>query len=220
MAGLRLKGLYAITDGGPTTGNLTRQVEQAIAGGARIIQYRDKTTDAARRLAEACDLLTCCRARGIPLIINDDITLAARVGADGVHLGKDDPALASARAELGPRAVIGVSCYNRFELAVEAKAAGADYVAFGSFFLSDTKPEAVRAEPGLLIRAQRELGLPTVAIGGISPENGRALIEAGADMLAVIRGVFARPDIRAAARAYADLYAADTLEEDHEDRPS
>lgn len=214
---MRLRGLYAITDSALADGDIIRQVEQAIAGGARIVQYRDKGGDGERRLHEAGQLLALCRARDVLLIINDDVALAATIGAHGVHLGRDDPALATARALLGPEAIIGVSCYNRFELAVEAKAAGADYVAFGSFFQSGTKPQAVRADPELLARARRELGLPTVAIGGISPENGRALIRAGADMLAVIRGLFAQPDISRAARAYADLFAPD---EDHEDTPS
>ena len=211
----RLRGLYAITDSELAADGLVDQVKQAIAGGARIIQYRDKSQEQARRLAEAGTLLGLCTERDVPLIINDDVALAATIGAHGVHLGKDDPALTSARAQLGPEAIIGVSCYNRFELAVEARAAGADYVAFGSFFASDTKPLAVRAAPELLQRTRRELGLPTVAIGGISPENGRALIAAGADMLAVIRGVFAQPDISAAAQAYATLFAEET-----EDQPS
>lgn len=211
---MRLSGLYAITDTSLAKGHgLVGQVRAAIAGGVRIVQYRDKTTDDRRRLEEATALQALCRPLGVPLIINDDVALAAAVGADGVHLGRDDPALATARERLGPDAIIGISCYDRYALAETARAAGADYVAFGSFHPSATKPDAVRADPGLLRRAHRELGLPTVAIGGISPENGRALIDAGADMLAVIRGLFAQPDIHAAAQAYAALFA----EEDHEE---
>jgi len=211
---LRLSGLYAITDSALAGDHeLVEQVRAAIAGGARLIQYRDKSDDDHRRRQQATALLDLCNAAQLPLIINDDVELAAAIGAHGVHLGKDDPALASARERLGPSAIIGVSCYDQYPLAEAARQAGADYVAFGSFHPSDTKPDAVRADPALLRRARRELGLPTVAIGGISPENGRALIDAGADMLAVIRGLFAQTDIRTAAQAYAALFA----EEDHEE---
>lgn len=204
---MKLRGLYAITAGDTVTAmGLTEQVSQAIVGGARVIQYRDKSGDPIKRLAEAEALNRLCRARGVPLLINDDVDLAARVGAAGVHLGREDMTVAEARARLGPEAIIGVSCYNDFVLAEAAAAAGADYVAFGSFFASPTKPEAVPADPALLQRARRELHLPAVAIGGITPENGRALIQAGAAMLAVISGVFGQPDIRAAAHAYAALF--------------
>ena len=148
----RLRGLYAITpeDAGP---ELTRRVELAIAGGARVIQYRDKSRDLARRRAQAQALSDLCRATGARLIINDDPDLAVAVGADGVHLGRDDGDPAQARHLLGPQAIIGVSCYDCLELGLAAQAAGADYVAFGSFFPSATKPDAVRAEPDLLRRA-------------------------------------------------------------------
>jgi len=204
---MRLRGLYAITAGDTvTTLGLTEQVARAIAGGARVIQYRDKSGDPIKRLAEATALCSLCRTHGVPLLINDDVELAARVGAAGVHLGRDDADVAEARARLGSDAIIGVSCYNQFELAEHAAAAGADYVAFGSFFPSPTKPQAVPADPALLQRARSELHLPAVAIGGITPENGRALIAAGAAMLAVISGVFGATDIQAAARRYADLF--------------
>jgi thiamine-phosphate pyrophosphorylase len=202
-----MRGLYAITAGDTATAlALTEQVSRAIAGGARIIQYRDKSGDPIKRLAEAEALNRLCRARGVPLIINDDVELAAQVGAAGVHVGREDAALAEARERLGSEAIVGVSCYDLFELAEAAVAAGADYVAFGAFFASPTKPEAVPADTDLLVRAQRELNRPVVAIGGITPENGRGLIRAGADMLAVISGVFGDDDISAAARRYADLF--------------
>jgi len=204
---MKLRGLYAITAGDTVTAlGLTEQAARAIAGGARAIQYRDKSGDPIKRLAEAAALNRLCRAQGVPLLINDDVALAAQVGAAGVHLGRDDADVAEARARLGSDAIIGVSCYNQFELAEHAAAAGADYVAFGSFFPSPTKPEAVPADPALLQRARSELHVPAVAIGGITPENGRALIQAGAAMLAVISGVFGQPDIQAAARRYADLF--------------
>jgi len=204
---MKLRGLYAITAGDTVTAlGLSEQVARAIAGGARVIQYRDKSGDPIKRLAEATALNHLCRAQGVPLLINDDVALAAQVGAAGVHLGRDDADLAEARARLGSDAIIGVSCYDDFELAEAAAASGADYVAFGSFFPSPTKPQAVPADPALLQRARSELALPAVAIGGITPENGRALIAAGAAMLAVISGVFGAADIQAAARRYADLF--------------
>jgi thiamine-phosphate pyrophosphorylase len=201
-------GLYAITD--PllvADDRLAVAVEQAILGGARLIQYRDKSTDAARRLAQAAGLSELCRHYGVPLIVNDDVELAARVGAAGVHVGKDDPAFADARARLGGNAIIGVSCYDRLDLALEAARAGADYVAFGAFFPSPTKPAEIRAPIELLREARAALRVPIVAIGGITPDNGPLLLEAGADALAVVSGVFGPPDIQAAARRYAKLFA-------------
>ncbi len=143
---------------------------------------------------------------GIPLIVNDDVELAAAVGAAGVHLGRDDAALQAARTRLGAEAIIGISCYNDLQRARQAAQAGADYVAFGRFYPSHSKPQAVLAEPALLSQATTELALPVVAIGGITPANGRALLAAGASMLAAIHGVFGQPDITAAARRYADLF--------------
>jgi thiamine-phosphate pyrophosphorylase len=202
-----LKGLYAITDSRLAVDeDVPRQVEQALAGGARLIQYRDKGEDRERRLQEARSLLQLCRAYSAPLIINDDLELAAAVGADGVHLGKDDPAIFLARERLGPEAVIGVSCYNDLGLALEAQAQGADYVAFGRFFSSNTKPLAVQADVQLLRRARPLLQIPIVAIGGITPENGGPLVAAGADMLAVIHGLFGQPDIRAACQRFITLF--------------
>lgn len=204
-----LRGLYAITD--PLLipdQRLVATVEQAILGGARLIQYRDKSADAKRRLNQAQALNALCHSYQIPLIINDDIELAAAVGAAGVHLGKDDPALPSARAALGAAAIIGISCYNRLELALNAAEAGADYIAFGSFFPSPTKPDTVLADIKLLHEVKRVLKLPIVAIGGITPANGKALVAAGADCLAAISGVFGQADVRRAARSYSDLYDA------------
>ncbi len=197
-----LRGLYVITDGPDPV----PRVEQALGGGARLVQYRDKTADAQRRLKEALGLLSLCDHYGVPLIINDDLDLAAAAGAHGVHLGRDDPSLAAARRRLGAGALIGVSCYNELGRALQAADEGADYVAFGRFFPSGTKPLAVQAEPELLRRARKALRLPLVAIGGITPENGDALIEAGADMLAVSGGLLGQPDIRAAALAFTRLF--------------
>ena len=203
-----LRGLYVITDNALARGRpLPDLVAEALAGGARVVQYRDKTADHARRRDEACALARLCRSAGALLIVNDDVELALVAQADGVHVGRDDDAIATARARLGPDRVIGASCYDRFELAVAARQAGADYVAFGSFHPSPTKPAAVRAGLALLERGRRELDLPLVAIGGITPENGGALVAAGADMLAVIHAVFGAADVRAAAAAFAPLFA-------------
>lgn len=198
-----LWGLYVITDDrGSGPEHLAAQVAAALTGGARVVQYRDKSTDRERRLAEARALQALCRQHRVPLLINDDVDLAVAVDADGVHLGRDDQDIASARDRLPAGGLVGVSCYNDFGLAREAARRGADYIAFGSFFPSPTKPDAVPAQPDLLRCARRELALPTVAIGGISPENGAPLVRAGADMLAVISAVFAATDVAAATRAF------------------
>lgn len=202
------RGLYAITDSSriPADG-LIEAVALAIQGGAVMIQYRDKSGDAQRRQWEAQDLVNLCRPLGVPLIINDDVQLAAQVRAHGVHLGREDGDIGAARAALGANAIIGVSCYNDMECAVAAAQAGADYIAFGSFFTSATKPGAVRADIELLRAAQQRIQIPVVAIGGITAENGAPLVEAGADLLAVISDVFGQNDIRAAAARIARLFA-------------
>jgi thiamine-phosphate pyrophosphorylase len=202
-----LRGLYAITPDRHFTGAaLVDAVEACLLGGARILQYRDKGPDSDRRRTEAAALRALCARHGALFLVNDDVALAAAVEADGVHLGRDDLDIAAARRRLPPGAVIGASCYDRFDLAQQASAAGADYVAFGSFHPSPTKPAAVRADAELLRRARRELALPAVAIGGISPENGAALVEAGAAMLAVISALFDAADIRAAAQSFATCF--------------
>lgn len=201
------RGLYVITDPNLLSGDrLPEAVGEAIAGGAVLVQFRDKRPASAERGALAEAVLQVCRAAGVPLLVNDDVALAARIGADGVHLGRDDLTPAEARDRLGPQAIIGLSCYNEYARAEQGARAAVDYLAFGRFFASHTKPHAVRATPGLLSRARRELDLPLVAIGGITPENGRALVEAGADLLAVVHGVFGQPDVRSAARDYAGLF--------------
>jgi thiamine-phosphate pyrophosphorylase len=200
------RGLYVITDDTLIGGDrLVPAVAQAIQGGAVLVQYRSKSDDRARRHWEALDLLTLCRPLGVPLLINDDVELAAEIGADGAHIGGTDMPIAEARATLGADKILGVSCYNRAALAQEAAAAGADYIAFGRFFTSQSKPNAVQAEFGLF-EESRTLKIPRCAIGGITPENAPALLEAGADLLAVIGGVFAEPNIRAAAQRYTDLF--------------
>ena len=203
----RVRGLYAIADGAYLSAmRLVPAVERALQGGARIIQYRDKNADAGTRCRRAVALARLCERYAVPLIVNDDPLLVLDAGAQGVHLGRDDGDAADARTVLGADAIIGVSCYNEFKRAVRAADAGADYVAFGSVYPSRTKPQAVHAGHELLRRAKAELDLAVVAIGGIKPENSAALIEAGADALAVIAGVFGEADVCAAASAYAQLF--------------
>ncbi|MDX1550394.1 MAG: thiamine phosphate synthase [Lysobacter spongiicola] len=199
------RGLYAITPDLADTARLLSCVEPVLAAGACWLQYRNKHADATLREEQALELLSLCRRHGVPLLVNDDWRLAARIGADGAHLGEDDGGLPAARGALGPDAWLGASCYDRIELARKAVADGASYVAFGAFFPSPTKPGARRATAPLLSEASA-LGVPVVAIGGISPDNGRPLVEAGADLLAVISGVFDAPDPRAAVRAFAACF--------------
>jgi thiamine-phosphate pyrophosphorylase len=191
------RGLYAITPERPA------RVEDALASGALCaLQYRAKAADAATRLREAARLLARCRTHGVPFIVNDDLELALAIGADGVHLGRDDGELAAARARL-PGRLLGASCYDRPELAERAVAAGADYVAFGSVFPSPTKPAAVRAPLELF---SRRFGVPKVAIGGITLDNAPGVLAAGADCLAVITDLFDAPDIAVRARQYGRLF--------------
>ena len=202
-----LSGLYAVTPDLDDTTELLRRVGQALQGGLRLLQYRNKPAAAALRREQAGALLALCRAQSVPLVINDDLQLALEIGADGAHLGREDGDLAAARAALGPGKLLGISCYDDIGRAREAKRVGADYVAFGSFFASPTKPAAVRAPLTLLAEARNELGLPVCAIGGITLQNAPQLIAAGADLLAVITDLFEAPDIRARAAAYTSLFS-------------
>ncbi|MCX7112200.1 MAG: thiamine phosphate synthase [Proteobacteria bacterium] len=198
-------GLYVITPQNHASPQaLAKAVVSALRGGVKVIQYRSKSSRDQRQ--EARMLLVECRAFQVPLIINDDVELALDVGADGVHLGKDDGSIVAARKRLGVEAIIGVSCYNSLERAVEAEALGATYVAFGRFFPSANKPNAPCAQLDTLIAAKQRLHLPIVAIGGITHENGRSLIDAGADLLAVIDGVFGVGDPEQAALAFKILF--------------
>ena len=201
---LPARGVYAITDG--PRKNLIEDVELALAGGVAMVQYRDKTTDHERRRAEASAMLDACRHCGVPLIINDDVDLAVEIRADGVHLGEDDMFIAEARSKLGKDAIIGVSCYDSLELAREFAIRDVDYLAFGSFFASPTKPNARRATIELL-RSATSLKLPLVAIGGITPDNAPPLIDAGAAFVAAISGLFSTGDVKQAAQRFAALFS-------------
>lgn len=194
-------GLYAITPDEPDTQELLWRAEVVLDQGAVLMQYRNKSANAELRLEQALGLKLLCLPYGVPLIVNDDIELARGMQADGVHLGAADGDVAAARAHLGGNALIGVSCYANIERADAAVKAGADYLAFGAFFDSPTKPQAQRADIGVL-RQARKFGLPLVAIGGIQPRNVRQLRVAGADLIAVISGLWTARDPTDAARAY------------------
>lgn len=183
-------GLYAITDSRLTpAATLIASVEAAIRGGTVMIQYREKSAPMAERLAQARNLQSVCAAANIPLLINDDVELAKRVGAAGVHLGQTDGSASEARRLLGDNAIIGITCHADLALAKAAKEGGADYLAFGRFFTSSTKPEASAAAIDILATAKK-FNRPVTAIGGITTDNGERLIRAGADILAVVGGLF------------------------------
>lgn len=203
-----MRGLYAVTPDLADTVRLTALVGNALEGGARMIQYRNKTALPELKLEQARALKSACARHDAILIVNDDVELAAAVDAHGVHLGRDDGFGPDLRRRLGSGKLIGVSCYRSLELARAAGADGADYVAFGSFFPSKVKPGAVRAPIDLLAQAKAVLDVPVVAIGGITPENGAALVAAGADALAVISAVFDAPDVAAAAARFSALFAS------------
>lgn len=201
-----IKGLYALTPDSSDTEDLLRRVRLALAGGVQVLQYRNKIADNALRLNQARALRELTREFGVTFIVNDDAQLAVTADADGVHLGASDGDIGTARTLLGYDKLIGVSCYNQLTLAHGAVKAGADYVAFGAFYASTVKPEAAVATQDLLRKARAELAVPIVAIGGISADNGVALVQAGADALAVISAVFDAADIQQAAKKLTKLF--------------
>lgn len=206
-----IAGLYALTPDLLDSDELLERVSAAIAGGAGAIQYRNKIASPPLKRAQALALRDLCAARSVTFIVNDDVNLAYGVDADGVHLGRDDTPLAHARRRLGHGAIIGASCYDSLERAAAAVAAGADYVAFGSFFPSTIKPDAVRAQPSLLTAAKARWNVTVVAVGGITAAHAPTLIDAGADALAVVSAVFGASDVRAAAKAFSDTFAAQAM---------
>lgn len=207
---MKLSGLCAVTLDDPLLPRLSALVKAALDGGAPYVQYRNKSATSALRRAQAAEMLRICRAAGAKLIINDDVWLAVEIGADGAHIGRDDApggSLDAARDALGPKRILGVSCYNEIALGEQAAAAGADYLAFGSVFPSRTKPGAVRAPLELLGEARRRFGLPVAAIGGITLDNAQQVIDAGADMIAVVSDLFDAMDIKKRAETYQRLFA-------------
>ena len=205
LAQKTIRGLYAITPDEQDTDSLLGRARLALQGGARVLQYRNKLASSDLRLEQASALQRLAREFSVPLIINDDAVLVLEVDAAGVHLGRADGSVAVARKLLGADRMIGGSCYNRISLALEAKEEGADYVAFGAFFESRIKPDAPVATIELLHEARGKLGLPVVAIGGITADNGKQLVSAGADALAVISALFSAEDVLLAARRFADM---------------
>ncbi|MCE5975336.1 thiamine phosphate synthase [Pseudomonas sp. JR33AA] len=207
---MKLRGLYAITDSQLLAGRFLSHVEAALEGGVCLLQYRDKSDDAARRLREAEGLMKLCERYGTQLLINDDAELAARLGV-GVHLGQTDGPLTPARALLGRQAIIGSTCHASLELASQAASEGASYVAFGRFFNSVTKPGAPAANVGLLEQARAQVKLPIAVIGGITLDNAAPLVAHGADLLAVIHGLFgadSAQEVTRRARAFNALFAS------------
>lgn len=205
---MKLRGLYAITDSELLKGKLLPYVEAALKGGATLLQYRDKSSDDARRLREAEALRELCNRYGAALIINDDAELAARLGV-GLHLGQGDGSLSAARALLGRQSIIGGTCHAQLELAEAAAKEGVNYVAFGRFFNSTTKPGAPSADIALLTAAKAKINLPIVAIGGVTLENAPELIAHGASMVAVIHGLFgadSAAEVERRARAFSALF--------------
>ncbi len=194
-----LRGVYLITPDLCDTAVLLSRTANALSAGVAVLQYRNKRADAALQNAQAEALLGLCRDHDVPLVINDEVELAGRLGAEGVHLGGDDGSLREARRALGPNALIGASCYSSLDRAQQARSEGASYIAFGTFASSPTKPQAARAQPSLLTRA-RALQMPVVAIGGITAALAPSLVAAGADLLAVITAVYSAPDPAAAVR--------------------
>lgn len=213
----RVQGLYAVTPEDADSTRLLQRVRAALEGGARLVQYRNKSAPAAQRLEQATALCKLCNQHGAALIVNDDLELALAVDAHGLHLGREDGSIAAARARLGPHKLLGASCYRDLDNAARALAEGADHIAFGSFFVSTVKPGAVRSSPSLLTDAKQKFGVPVVAIGGITTENARLLIDAGADSVAVITALFSAPDIAQAARDFNALFGQ--VEVGHETKP-
>jgi len=202
-----ISGLYVITDSNLLTPeNTLDKVRLALQGGARVVQFRDKVSSQNIKLEIARELQRLCKSYQACFIVNDDIQLAQHVNADGVHIGKDDDDIHKARQLLGSNKIIGVSCYNDLQRAKQMQQLGADYVAFGRFFPSKTKPNAPQAQTDTLLKAKLELTIPIVAIGGITHKNAQTLINAGADSIAVIQGVFANSDVKSASQQLSQLF--------------
>lgn len=204
-----LAGVYALTPDDNLLPRLSALVESALQGGVKWVQYRNKIAPTALRRAEATELLRLCKAHGAKLIVNDDVWLAVEIGADGAHLGRDDlpgGSLQTARNALGPHRILGVSCYDDLARAEVAVDAGADYIAFGSMFPSVTKPQATRASLDIVSEAKRRFRVPVCAIGGITTQNAAQVLDAGADMIAVLTDLFDAMDIRKQAEKFQRLF--------------
>jgi thiamine-phosphate pyrophosphorylase len=200
-----IKGLYAVTPDIADTDLLVKKVEAALAGGVNVLQYRNKQANHKLQTQQARALLPLCRQYNVPLIINDSVKLCLTLDADGVHLGADDGNLAEVRSRIGEDKILGASCYNRFDLALSAQNQGADYIAFGACFASNTKPNAPVADLSLFSQARAELSIPAVAIGGITLQNATQAMQAGADAIAIIQAIFAEDDVKLASQQFSQL---------------
>lgn len=201
-----INGLYAITPDIGDTDLLIKKVEAALQGGIDILQYRNKQASHRLLTQQASALLPLCRRFNVPLIINDSVELCLALDADGVHLGADDGNLTEVRIRIGANKILGASCYNRFDLALTAQNQGADYVAFGACFASNTKPNAPVADLSLFKRARAELNVPSVAIGGIDLQNASQAIQAGADAIALIQAIFSADDVKSTSQQFSQLF--------------
>ncbi len=201
-----MKGLYLVTPDWDDTDRLVAASEQAIAGGAALLQYRHKTAGESLRAEQAAALLALCRRLNVPLIVNDHVDLCERLDADGIHVGGTDASVAAVRARLGADKIVGASCYGDLQLARDAAATGASYVAFGGFYPSRVKQYEVTTSPGIITQALSELEVPVCVIGGMTVENSRPLVELGAHMVAAISSVYLADDGQSAASAFAALF--------------
>ena len=199
----KISGLYAVTPDIADTDLLLKKVEAALQGGINLLQYRNKTANHKLQTQQSRAILPLCRQYNVPFIINDSVKLCLTLDADGVHLGADDGNLADVRSRIGKDKILGASCYNRFDLALEAEKAGASYVAFGACFASTTKPNALVAALDLFTRAKTELTIPTVAIGGITLQNAPQVLHAGANSIAVIQAIFGAENVQQATQDFA-----------------
>jgi len=202
----KISGLYAITPELENTAELLEKSAQTLIGGAQLIQYRSKSTDKSLLKEQAISLLRLCRNYEIPLIINDHLDLAMEIDADGVHIGQDDLSVTYARKRLGQGKIIGASCYNNLNLALQAEKEGADYVAFGAFFPSLTKPDAVAVSLNLIDQARKQLLVPIVAIGGIRSVHVGSIVQSGCAAVAVCNDLFYAENITVSAAQYAQLF--------------
>jgi thiamine-phosphate pyrophosphorylase len=201
-----MKGLYLVTPDWDDTERLVAVSEQAILGGASLLQYRHKTANEPLRHEQAAALLKLCRRLNVPLIINDHLELCEAIDADGIHVGGTDASVASMRAQLGTTKIVGASCYGDLQLARQAQASGASYLAFGGFYPSRVKKYAVTTSPDIITTALAEFNLPLCVIGGMTPENSRVLIDRGAHMVAAISSVYSADDPHLAASEFADMF--------------
>ena len=207
MRNPRISGLYAITPDQSDTDDLLNKTQQVLEGGARLVQYRNKSADKMLLKEQAKSLLQLCRAYKIPLIINDHIDLAMAIDADGVHVGLGDIPVSAARERFGQGKIIGASCYNNLHLALQAEESGSDYVAFGAFFPSETKTDTVPVSTNLVDYAKQKVTVPIVGIGGIRLINAAAVIDSGCDAIAVCNDLFGTGNITARALQYTQLFA-------------